>query len=142
IRRNGLLRLLAPVFLASLLAPGVGHALKVVPPPLLHLTWNAPYGEPRARTDIVTNCSVAAHDDTLWLTFEQPSNNLHCLSVSGALVFEPQQGDTLGSLWFFERGGANAGNIFIAYDMLPSPIVEKPWRGLVDGHVGCAHVGG
>jgi hypothetical protein len=115
-----------------------------VPPPTVHLTWNAPYGSPRAKTRVSPACNDSTRLDTLWLTFETPVRGIHHTAVSGTVLFEPADGDTLGSFWAFERGGPNAGNILIDFDLLPDPdrSFVSPYSALVNGHVGYTRAGG
>jgi hypothetical protein len=122
--------------------PATAAIRKVVERPLLHLTWHEPYGSPRATTRLAPDCSNATGEDTLFLTFETPKSILHYLSISGALVFEPLDGDTLGSYWDFERGGQNSGNILIGFDPQYSDYYRFSWEGAVEGHVGYTRAAG
>lgn len=111
--------------------------------PLLYLTWHAPYGDPRARTELSVDCRDMSGVDTLYLTFETRHRSMRFTGMSGTLVFEPQAGDTLGRYWFRARGEANEAMTFVDFDLLlNSAYVDSPWEQLVAGSVGFTHVGG
>jgi len=129
---------LSPIALTAPKHPVV----RPMPPPRLHVTWNAPFGDPRARTNLDTNGADTSRVDTLFLSFESPPHNLPLLGLSGALLFEPQAGDTLGSFWAFERTGPNSGNLRVEFDHIWSEYCEMPWNTLVYGHVGYTRAGG
>ena len=111
-----------------------------IPQPILHVTWNAPYGDPRARSSIAPVCTDTTREDTLYVGFETGSRIVRVKNISAVVLFEPQAGDSLGSFWFFERGGANEGSLIVKYDFVNGEYADSPWGvGFAYGHVGYTH---
>ena len=112
-------------------------------PPPVHIAWHAPWGSPQATQNLVAECGDTTLVDTLFLTFECPKKYIQRVrGISGALLFEPQAGDTLGAFWFNERGGTNAGNLLVDFDLINTDDAQTPWRAYVAGRVGYAHEAG
>ena len=132
--------------LASFLAvPSWGTAIaapKPIAPPEGYLSWNAPAGEPLASRNLVPGGLDSTAADQLYLSIRVPRNIVPLVGLSGTLLFEPEDGDTLGAFWDFERGGANAGSLQIDFDKPGTAECTKPWNGLVTGHVGYSRAGG
>lgn len=134
--------LLLGITLASSAAASAPPPVRRIQQPELFLSWNAPWGEPRASRAIVADCSDTTGEDTLYLTLRSPRNVLPLLGMTGTLLFEPQRGDTLGPFWNLDRTGANAGNLLVDFDLLSSESCSSPWKVLVGGRVGYSHVAG
>jgi hypothetical protein len=128
------------------LAFGTGRAAeapsKHAAAPRVQLSWNAPWGEPRATDALATDCRDTTRSDTLYLTFVAPRNILPLTGLSAVLLFEPEGGDTLGRFWEFERGARNAGNLSVDFEPLASETCDRPWRAAITGSVGYTRAGG
>lgn len=93
----------------------------------IFLTAGAPWGEPGARTGLSAACRDTAWRDTLWLSFEPAVNESTFYGFSAEVYIYAQPGDTLGSFWAMERGGANNGGLTVAFgpgEAMPGP---QPW---------------
>ncbi len=94
----------------------------------LFLSWNAPWGQPRARTSLAPRCNDTTAVDTLYLSFlpGRPSQAFN--GFSARLAFRSAASDTLGPWWHMEsRGGENGGNLLVEFgpsDAIPGP---QPW---------------
>jgi hypothetical protein len=72
-------------------------------------------------------CADTLWRDTLYLAFEPATDESTFYGFSGEVDFYAQPGDTLGSFWQMERGGANAGGLTAQFgpdSTFPQP---QPW---------------
>ena len=94
----------------------------------LYLSWNAPWGAPRATLTRAPRCADAAAMDTLYLSFFPGRTGPGFNGFAGELQFHPTGGDTLGTWWHFEHGAENAGHLTVQWGPdagFPGP---QPWR--------------
>jgi len=95
--------------------------------PRLYMAWRAPYGMPRARTDLDLTCGDTSRVDTLYLSFETGRDLPGFFGMSAKLRFHPAEGDSLGPFWFFGREGANPGALQIQLDPDGTFPCSQPW---------------
>jgi len=124
------------IVLGVLAARPAAAAPRPVEMPRSHLTWREPWGDPGAATTITRACSDTSTADTLYLTIEAPPHHLPFVGISGALLFEPMQGDTLDPYWHLEHGDDNSGSLLVDFDFLVRGGSTYPWQTLVTGMVG------
>lgn len=95
----------------------------------IYLTWDAPYGQRRARSTHTARCGEAdsTRGDTLYLSclLGRPSRGFNAFTAE--LRVHAAIGDTLGDWWRMERGAANAGSVVVEYG--PTPVLpgRQPW---------------
>lgn len=93
----------------------------------LLLSWNAPYGHPRARSEKRAACGDATGADTLYLSF-LPGRTAPAFSgITGAVRFHAAVGDSLTPWWQYQRGGPHAGGITVEFGPDPSFPYPQPW---------------
>ena len=93
----------------------------------IFLTARAPFGDPRALTSLPPACGDTTHRDTLYLCFEPAKDESTMYGFSAEVNIYAQPGDTLGSFWAMERGGANNGGLTVTFgpdESFPQP---QPW---------------
>jgi hypothetical protein len=95
----------------------------------LYLSWNAPWGDPRASQTRAPRCGDAGAMDTLYLSFYPGRPGPGFNGFAGEVLFHPAaRGDTLGTWSHFERGAENAGHLAVQWgpdESFPGP---QPWR--------------
>lgn len=95
----------------------------------IYLTWDAPYGQRRARSTHAARCGEAdsTRGDTLYLSCRlgRPSRGFNAFTAE--LRVHAAIGDTLGDWWRMERGGANAGSVVVEYGPTPPLPGRQPW---------------
>ena len=111
-------------------------------PPRLFATWHAPHGMPGATSNLMTPCGDTTQVDTLFLSFAAGRYTRTFIRVDAALLFYPQQGDTLLPFWFFKRDWPNAGNKLIDFESQSAVIGTVPWPNGGAGHVSYDHRSG
>ena len=94
----------------------------------LLLSWNAPWGDGRARTSHRMSCRADATADTLYLSLECGRESATFNGFLAELVVRAAPGDSLGSWWSFEQGGANAGQLLCDFGPNESMPGEQPWK--------------
>lgn len=131
-----LLVLLAPALLGAAprpKAPARGPAAAGTTAPhespanRIFLTARAPFGAPRAAESLPVACGDTTSRDTLWLCFEPAADETTMVGFSAEVFVYAQPGDTLGSYWAMERGGANNGGLTVTFgpdETFPQP---QPW---------------
>ena len=94
----------------------------------LFLSWNAPWGRPRARTSLTPRCDDTTAVDTLYLSFLPGRASQGFNGFSARLAFRSASSDSLGPWWHMEsRGGENGGNLLVEFGPsadIPGP---QPW---------------
>ena len=90
--------------------------------PSIYLTWQAPFGQPRAADTLSADCD-STHADTLWLSFDPGHASPTFLAVSADIVFHPAVGDTLGPFW---GGDDEAAKRWIKVESEPNPGLGYP----------------
>lgn len=94
----------------------------------LYLTWNAPWGQRRARDQHVNSCAGRDSADTLYLSFLPGRASRGFNGFTALLQIHPAAGDTLGPWWQFERTGANAGALALQFDLDSTFSAPQPWK--------------
>lgn len=94
----------------------------------LYLSWNAPYGMPRASGVRAPGCADSTASDTLWLSFHPGRRSDTFTGFSAELQFRATGADTLGSWWHMEsKGGENAGNLQVEFGPAADIPGLQPW---------------
>lgn len=133
-----LLVLLAPALLGAAPRPKAPAKDAAAPPAVaappadapanrIFLTANAPFGAPRASDTLAAACGDTTRRDTLWLCFEPAADETTMYGFSAEVFVYAPPGDTLGSYWAMERGGANNGGLTVTFgpdESFPQP---QPW---------------
>ena len=101
----------------------------------LYLSWNAPWGMPRASAIRMPRCGDAAAADTLYLSFLPGRTGPGFNGFSAELLIHAAAGDTLGTWWHFEHGAENAGNLTVQWGPDPSFPGRQPWAATGQGFV-------
>jgi len=107
--------------------PRVGH-------PAIFLSWDAPWGMPRASAAATATCDDSTAADTLYLSFDPGEDIGQLMGINATLTFRAAAGDTLGPFWDLSRAGANPWNLRIEFDEPPEG-AEAPWPVAGDGGV-------
>ncbi len=94
--------------------------------PQLYLSWRAPYGMPRAVSDIALLPGDTTGSDTLFLSFETGVDGPDFLGMMARLYIHPAAGDTLGPYWRFTRSG-NSRAVGIEFDPDGTFPCPQPW---------------
>lgn len=115
------------MFPALLLLLAARHA---VAEPRVYLSWNAPWGSPRARSFIVPDCADTTHDDTLYVCFD-PGRDTTLVGVTAQLWFRPGDKDTLGHAWHFDDH--SVPRLRAHFGDQPACGALTPWGGLGAG---------
>jgi hypothetical protein len=95
--------------------------------PRVFLSWDAPWGMPRARDTVMVACDDTTRADTLYLTFDPGQDLAELLGIDASLTFRAAPGDSLGPFWDLSRRGVNPWNLRIEFDEPPAG-VESPWQ--------------
>lgn len=128
--RTSLRPLLALLALLALVPSALAASPKPASPPLenrIFFSARAPYGAPGALTTLAPACGDTVTRDTLYLCFEPAADESTMVGFSAEVHVYAQPGDTLGSFWAMERGGANNGGLVVAFgpdETFPKP---QPW---------------
>ena len=84
----------------------------------LLLSWDAPWGAPRARRERTPACGDSTVEDTLFLSFVPGRECEHFHGWTGQVHFRATGADTLGRWWHKEsKGGANPGSLRVEWAM-------------------------
>lgn len=94
--------------------------------PRIFLSWDAPYGMPRASDTRNAACDDTTAADTLYLSFDPGEDLSALLGIDAALTFRAAPGDSLGPFWDLSRKGVNPWNLRIEFDEPPAG-AESPW---------------
>lgn len=120
-----------PLLALLALAPFVLGASARPEPPVrenrIFLSARAPFGAPGALTTLAPACGDTTRRDTLYLCFEPAKDESTMIGFSAEVHVYAQPGDTLGSFWAMERGGANNGGMVVTFgpdETFPQP---QPW---------------
>lgn len=112
------------------IAAAIVMTLETVSPspadPQLHLSWNAPFGQPRAARDLAVACADSGARDTLFLTYRTGRSSAFFIGLEGALVIRPLPGDTLGDFWRLDPA-AGLGNIAVEFSTDAVPGTVRPF---------------
>jgi len=100
-------------------------------PPLLYASWDAPWGTPRAKPQLMAPCGTEAAYDTLYLTFDPGRDAPTLFGMSGEVYFRATAPDTLGPLWSFNERPETENNFEVEF---PAPNdsswgAPSPWKG-------------
>ena len=94
----------------------------------LLLSWDAPYGLPRARALRTPACANPNAGDTLYLSFIPGRESDTFSGFTAKLLIHAMPGDTLGPFWEFEKAGANGGGLIAEYDGVENFPGVRPYR--------------
>lgn len=95
----------------------------------LFLSWNAPWGQRRARTALTPRCDDTTAVDTLYLSFLPGRTSQGFNGFTSRLTFHSASADTLGPWWHMEsRGGENGGNLLVEFGPSPDMPGPQPWN--------------
>jgi len=94
----------------------------------LYLTWDAPWGLPRASSVKRPRSHDPRSADTLWLSMLPGRTGPGFLGFTAEVYFHAAAGDTLGPWWHLERGALNGGEISIECGPDPTIPLRQPWR--------------
>lgn len=102
------------LLLATIAAPGIAAlspAARAEPATApeaarIYLTWNAPYGQPRASESLSAPCGDTTRVDTLWMCFDPGKASAGYVGMTSTVSLWPADGDTLGPHWDFGHGQA------------------------------------
>ncbi len=97
------------------------------PQPRLYLSWNAPYGTPRAAASIDAACGDTSAVDTLYLSFDPGRTVPDFRGLSANLYFHSEEGATLGEYWKQGGRGANGSPLTVSFASDPDNGFETPW---------------
>jgi len=122
--RPTLVRLLAPTIAAALALAGAARA----DDPTVYLTWNAPYGQPRATDVMVSDCDTT-RADTLWLAFDPGKKSPTFMAMNASLLIHPRSGDSLSTSWSTDTlPGFNLRFLKPEADPVPGLGYPQPWK--------------
>ena len=93
----------------------------------LYLTWDAPYGMPRASRTHTPHAHNPAAEDTLWLCFLPGRTSPGFLGYTADLTFRAAPGDTLGPWWHMDGKGVNKGELSIDFGPDSTFVQAQPW---------------
>lgn len=96
-------------------ADSLSVATAPVRPPTLYLSWAAPHGSPRARTDQMLPSGTEAAFDTLYLTFDPGRDAPTLFGISADLYFRANAPDTLSRLWSFNDRAEEDNNAVLEF---------------------------
>jgi len=95
--------------------------------PRLLLSWNAPYGSPRALENIAAACDSAGLD-TLYLSFDPGRDSPTFLGMSGTLYFHAAGGDSLGSFWKIDDMNQPSSPLHVGFDSDSARAFQTPYE--------------
>lgn len=101
-------------------------------PPLLYLSWSAPWGTPRAKDRVMAPCGTEAAFDTLYLTFDPGRDAPTFFGVMGEIYFRSSGPDTLGPLWSFNDRPEVDSNLDLQFPSITDSArwgAPSPWKG-------------
>jgi hypothetical protein len=94
----------------------------------LYLSWNAPWGMPRARLAHVPQCADSVVEDTLFLSFYPGRASSGFMGYTAQLQLHATGSDTLGTWWHSEsKGGENGGSVRVEWGPSPDMPGRQPW---------------
>jgi len=102
-------------------------------PGRFYLSWNAPWGQPRAREVLDVACRDTTRSDTLYLTFD-PGQDTTLVAVDAELRLWPAEGDTLARHWWFESR-SNPAHLLADFNMPEVRGADRIWETMGTGGV-------
>lgn len=93
----------------------------------VYLTWNAPYGDPRARSAIEVPCGDTTKVDTLYLCFDPGRDAAHFVGVTVNLYLRPTQGRRLPEFWKGGNVGLAGSPLTVDFGSDPEAGFETVW---------------
>lgn len=122
-------RLQRPALLAGLtlglLHVASGGAAWAAAAPRIFLSWNAPYGSPRAVQDLRAACD-STRRDTLYVCFDPGRDSTELVAIDAELRLWPADGDTLDRHWWFESR-SNPAHLKADFNVADVPGATAPW---------------
>lgn len=98
--------------------------------PRLFLSWNAPFGEPRATAAIAAPCGEAA-TDTLYMSFDPGKDAPAFVGATAVLYFEAAPGSELPERW--AHGTVAAPPVRVTFEADPDRGFVTPWSSQAAG---------
>lgn len=150
-QRPGALTRLGPcaalVALVALVAPPAGAATKSKPAArpavsragaasvgtpvptraAIYLSWNAPYGRPRAAGTLDAACGDTTIVDTLYLSVDPGRDAIELLGVSGSLYFHPREGEEISDFWKIKGGSLTGSPLRMVFGSDSTRDFVTPW---------------
>ena len=102
------------------------NASAQIEPGQFFLSWNAPYGEPRARDQRTIACGDTSERDTLFVTFETGRDSVQLIAVDARIRIVPAPPDTLERHWWFESR-SNPAHLTVDFNLEDSPGAARIW---------------
>lgn len=128
--------LLVLISWAAVLAGQAAESQPETQRPIVHLTWRAPFGDPRAVDSIGVSCADSSRIDTLYLSFEPSQDESAFVAAGGEIIVHPVPGDSIGPFWQMGKGGANRGGMTLQIGPDPDIPGTSAWNrsgvGVVD----------
>lgn len=102
----------------------------------LYLSWDAPWGEKRARAARMPACGDSLVRDTLYLSVFPGRTAERFTGFTAQLLVHATGGDTLGPWWHMEsRGGENPGSMSVEWAAQSPWARRQPFRSTGQGFV-------
>lgn len=102
----------------------------------LYLSWNAPWGQPRAKQARTPACGDSTVADTLYLTMSTGRASDKFTGFTAQILVHATGADSLGPWWHMEgRGGANAGSMRVEWAAVSPWAKVQPFRQSGQGFV-------
>ncbi len=120
------------------LAPGAPRA--VSDESQIYLSWRAPYGSPRALSDLAAAAGDTSREDTLYLTCDLGTDSPQLNSMTGRLLVHATIGDTLSPYWHFGHATEEPLRVRVLWGSDSTRGVRFPWshlQGLGAIHYDC-----
>ena len=96
----------------------------------IYLTWRAPYGTPRALTDLAVTAGDTTLEDTLYLTCDLGTDSPKLNAMTGTLRVHAQVGDTLAPYWQLGHATEEPLRVRVLWEADSARGVRWPWNGL------------
>lgn len=102
----------------------------------LFMSWNAPWGMPRAQQARQPACSDSTVEDTLYLSVRTGRSAERFTGFTGQLLIHASGRDTLGRWWHMEgKGGSNPGSLRVEWAAMAPWAAQQPFRTSGQGFV-------
>lgn len=113
------------ILLAAAVVPGAATAQPGLRAQA-YLTWNAPWGQPRASDVRNVVCGDSSRRDTLYLTFDPVRDRSTLIAVDAEIRVWPSDGDTLDRHWWFESR-SNPAHLLADFNLDDVPGALRVW---------------
>lgn len=113
------------IFTLLTLLSGIVRPIAAAAEPALYLSWNAPWGMPRAAASIAAPCGDSTATDTLYLCFDPGKDAPGFVAATAVLFFEAAPGSELPARW--AQGTATAPPVRVTFASDPDRGFVTPW---------------